>query len=81
MLGTGLEVFDGSGVGVAVLVGSGVLVGSSDAVEVGEGGNGEGSPKEGFVSDARMLPANGWPEYSLKLSVDRGTNDKEINPR
>lgn len=68
------------GLGSGVEVGGGrVLVGTGVAVDVGVAGAWVGSGEVAVAPGG--LEICGWPPYSLKLSVDIGTNDMDINPR
>jgi hypothetical protein len=78
--GTGLEVADGSGVGVGV-GGNGVLEGTGEAVGDGDAGTCVGSSRVSAGVSVKPGADCGGPVYSLKLSVESGTNDMDINPR
>ena len=78
--GTGLEVAEGSVVGVEV-GGIGVLEGTGEAVGVGDAGTCVGSSRVSAGLWARAGADCGGPVYSLKLSVESGTNDMDIKPR
>jgi hypothetical protein len=78
--GTGLEVAVGSVVGVEV-GGIGVLEGTGEAVGVGDAGTCVGSSRVSAGIWARPGADCGGPVYSLKLSVESGTNDMDIKPR
>jgi hypothetical protein len=78
--GTGLEVAEGSGVGVGV-GGIGVLEGTGEVVGVGDAGTCVGGSGVSVGIKARPGAACGGPVYSLKLSVESGTNDMDMKPR